>query len=42
MAGDLHGVNELRQAQPPEQDVNCNDDVRVSMNGQLRGGAAVA
>ena len=30
------------QAQPPEAGVACNDDVRVSINGQLPGAAAVA
>jgi hypothetical protein len=30
------------QAQPPEADVACNDDVRVSIVGQLPGAAAVA
>jgi len=34
--------NEKGQAQPPEADVACNDDVRVFIVGQLPGAAAVA
>jgi hypothetical protein len=35
-------VNDTAQAQPPEAGVGCNDDVRVSINDQLLGAAAVA
>jgi len=34
--------NDSCQAQPPERDVACKDDVRVSTIGQLPGAAAVA
>jgi len=33
--------NVRTQPQPPERDVACNNDVRVSMIGQLPGAAAV-
>jgi len=33
--------NVRTQPQPPERDVACNDDVRVSIIGQLPGAAAV-
>jgi hypothetical protein len=46
VACDAHSTvtwsNDPAQAQPPERDVACNDDVRVSINGQLEGAAAVA
>jgi hypothetical protein len=35
-------VERKGQAQPPEANVACNDDVRVSIIGQLPGVAAVA
>ena len=35
-------ANVQAHAQPPERDVNYNDDVRVSWIGQLPGAAAVA
>lgn len=37
--GDAHNSNAALQ--PPETDVACNDDVRVSIVGQMAGAAAV-